>query len=433
MAGEKVQSQVIICCNTGKDVDVSVQLPVFLTDMREFYSRVIFDCSQSGPRSVLVVKGFYSEEDLQDAYSGEQKIRESISFINQDLTVLRTDLIDSTYPCSMSKPVINRLSIVVEPVTSFEVLMRALEESFFLMFKRDVVDCITNSSIDLPSGRRELMIISATFDSRSSADYFMCASEGTTIYGKLARSFLELNEVDVENFGTSEPLTDEAISSVFKLSTSATPFTPQALRSLEAPSSQVRVSKVSGGSVAEGKGFIKKINLSVGAKYTEEVVPKKYVGALGIEKQPKRTMQTDSDIHISDTEIDEIIKGMIKRLDELQRRALELDPIHGNLKERFVKGIKQSTNLVKAERARLVLIASDIEDSETLDGKLQEMILLAKQREIPTLYCLSRRQLGKAVGSTFRQSAVAVRNPDGAYPEFKKVLAYLEGFKMSSV
>jgi ribosomal protein L7Ae-like RNA K-turn-binding protein len=429
VAGKKVQSQVIICCNTGNDVDILVPLPVFLTDMRGFQNRVIFDSSQPGPRSVLVVKGFYSEEDLQDANSGEQKIGESISFINQDLTALRTDLIDSSYAISMSKPVINRLSIFVEPITSFEALMRNLEESYFVMFKPDVVDSITNSSMELPSCSSEIMIISATFDSRSIAEYFMCASEGTTICGKLARSFLELYEVDVKNLSTSEPLKDESIVNAFKLSTSAKPFMPQALRSLEAPSSQIRVSKVSGGSA---KVSLKKTNLSAGAKYTEEVVPKKYVGALGVEKQPKRTTQTDPDIYMADTEIDEILKGMIKRLDELQRRALELDPVHGNLKERFVKGIKQSTNLVKAGRARLVLIASDIEDSETLDGKLQEMILLAKQREIPTLYCLSRRQLGKAVGSTFRQSAVALRDPDGAYPEFKKILAYLEGAKMSS-
>jgi hypothetical protein len=48
--------------------------------------------------------------------------------------------------------------------------------------------------------------------------------------------------------------------------------------------------------------------------------------------------------------------------------AIEKDPVHGKLKQRFVSGLKQVTNGVKAARARLVLLAIDTEDSEALDG-----------------------------------------------------------------
>jgi len=261
----------------------------------------------------------------------------------------------------------------------------------------------------------------------------MCATEGSGFNGSLMRSFIE--QVDCTSSGTESELkptisclSEVRVDDVFKLSSTAPPFVPGAFRA-EEKCDDNKASPGSSGGVMGGGGRLgkpkeRKTQFSSGTKYTDEVVPKKYVGALGIEKQPKRSTMDDPDIILSTTEVDGVIKDMLQTLDRLQRRALERDPVHGKLKERFVKGIKQATNVVKTGRARIVFIASDMEESETLDGKLQEMIEIGKAREIPILYCLSRRQLGKAVGSTFRQSAVAVHDPDGAYPEFKKIIAY---------
>jgi hypothetical protein len=38
---------------------------------------------------------------------------------------------------------------------------------------------------------------------------------------------------------------------------------------------------------------------------------------------------------------------------------------------------------------------------------------------------MKRRQLGKAVGSSMKQSAVAITNPEGAYEQFKRLMAYV--------
>lgn len=76
-------------------------------------------------------------------------------------------------------------------------------------------------------------------------------------------------------------------------------------------------------------------------------------------------------------------------------------------KLRFVVGMKQVTNAVKASKARLVLLAPDTESSEAVDDKLQTLIALAQAKEIPMMYCLSRRKLAKACHLSMRQSAVA--------------------------
>ena len=117
---------------------------------------------------------------------------------------------------------------------------------------------------------------------------------------------------------------------------------------------------------------------------------------------------------------------MLENLDKLQRRAIEKDPVHGKLKLRFVSGLKQTTNGVKAGRARLVLLATDTEESQALDEKFIQLLEEAKNKSIPVMYCMTRRKLAKSIGSTFRQSAVAIYDPDGAYPEFKQIIAFFE-------
>jgi hypothetical protein len=78
-----------------------------------------------------------------------------------------------------------------------------------------------------------------------------------------------------------------------------------------------------------------------------------------------------------------------------------------------------------------VLLACDPEASEALNAKIGTLLLQAANKldkddePVPVLISLSRRQLGKAVQSNMRQAAVAIYKPDGAYAEFKKLVAYI--------
>jgi hypothetical protein len=83
---------------------------------------------------------------------------------------------------------------------------------------------------------------------------------------------------------------------------------------------------------------------------------------------------------------------------------------------------------VKSGRARVIFLAPNTEDSAVIDAKLQNMIAEAQRQEIPILYSLKRRQLGKAALSSMKQVAVAVTNPDGAFPEFKQIIQFLNDY-----
>lgn len=115
---------------------------------------------------------------------------------------------------------------------------------------------------------------------------------------------------------------------------------------------------------------------------------------------------------------------MLKSLSSFQERLKERDPVNFKLKMRFVMGMKQTLGAVKLGKARLLLIAPDTESSKAIDEKLLELLSLCFIKDIPSIWCLNRRQLGKAIGATIKQSIVAVLNPDGVYDKFKKIVGF---------
>ena len=82
------------------------------------------------------------------------------------------------------------------------------------------------------------------------------------------------------------------------------------------------------------------------------------------------------------------------------------------------------TNGVKADRAKLVLLAPDTEVSEAIDGKLDVLLDEIRQKGIPVIYCLNRKKLGKAIHASMKQAAVAVYDADGAFDIFRKIVTF---------
>eukprot|EP00607_Mallomonas_marina_P009845 CAMPEP_0182420992 /NCGR_PEP_ID=MMETSP1167-20130531/6142_1 /TAXON_ID=2988 /ORGANISM="Mallomonas Sp, Strain CCMP3275" /LENGTH=421 /DNA_ID=CAMNT_0024597647 /DNA_START=182 /DNA_END=1447 /DNA_ORIENTATION=- len=134
------------------------------------------------------------------------------------------------------------------------------------------------------------------------------------------------------------------------------------------------------------------------------------------------TSRSLADIPITDAETDIQIFNMLRSLSEFQKRANEKNPTNAKLKQRFVLGMKQCIGGVKANRVKVLFLAPDTECSVVIDTKLSMLIEEAKSRKIPIMYCLNRRKLGKSVGSTMRQSAIAVFDADGVYEIYRNIV-----------
>lgn len=95
-------------------------------------------------------------------------------------------------------------------------------------------------------------------------------------------------------------------------------------------------------------------------------------------------------------------------------------------KLRFVAGLKQATQSTKLGKTRLLLLAPNTEASEELDHRIDSLLSLASEKEIPAIYCLSKRLLGKHAQMSMKQSVIAVLDPDGAYEHFKPIIRFIE-------
>jgi hypothetical protein len=79
-----------------------------------------------------------------------------------------------------------------------------------------------------------------------------------------------------------------------------------------------------------------------------------------------------------------------------------------------------------------LLIAPNTEKSEEIDDKINAIIAAGLAQEVPVLYCLSKRLLGKALQMTIKQSIVAILDPNGAYDLFKTIVQYSQTHKGGS-
>jgi selenocysteine insertion sequence-binding protein 2 len=69
----------------------------------------------------------------------------------------------------------------------------------------------------------------------------------------------------------------------------------------------------------------------------------------------------------------------------------------------------------------MVVMANNVDQYGAIDDKLQEIIDLARQEDVPVIFELNKRKLGKAVGKSIKVSVVGIQNADGAHQQFKKL------------
>jgi ribosomal protein L7Ae-like RNA K-turn-binding protein len=91
---------------------------------------------------------------------------------------------------------------------------------------------------------------------------------------------------------------------------------------------------------------------------------------------------------------------------------------------RFASGLREVLRGVELNNVKCVIFAPDIEPISApggLDTVTQEIMNLCKEKQIPIIYAMSRRYLGRSLHIKRGVSAVAVFHVDGVYESFKKV------------
>jgi selenocysteine insertion sequence-binding protein 2 len=122
---------------------------------------------------------------------------------------------------------------------------------------------------------------------------------------------------------------------------------------------------------------------------------------------------------LDDSVARESLVDMLKELMRLQKRAIAEN--NTKAKKRLVMGLRETNRSLRAHKAKMVVMANNLDDYGVIDEKLQEILDMAEEQEIPILFELSKRALGKAIGKPIKVAVIAVQNADGANQQFKKL------------
>ena len=108
---------------------------------------------------------------------------------------------------------------------------------------------------------------------------------------------------------------------------------------------------------------------------------------------------------------------MLGELMRLQERSK--DDKNARARRRLVMGLREVARGIRSHKVKMVIMANNLDEYGAIDSKLQEILDLAKAEDLPVIFELNKRKLGKALGKSIKISVVGVQNADGAHAQFK--------------
>eukprot|EP00559_Dactyliosolen_fragilissimus_P009799 CAMPEP_0184873700 /NCGR_PEP_ID=MMETSP0580-20130426/41986_1 /TAXON_ID=1118495 /ORGANISM="Dactyliosolen fragilissimus" /LENGTH=635 /DNA_ID=CAMNT_0027376633 /DNA_START=1429 /DNA_END=3336 /DNA_ORIENTATION=- len=150
-----------------------------------------------------------------------------------------------------------------------------------------------------------------------------------------------------------------------------------------------------------------------------KIIPEQYAACKRVPKIPNPGIPREYSLRIDN---DNAIPLVVKMLGELMRLQIRSkDDKNARARRRLVFGLREVARGIRAHKVKMLVMANNLDSYGAIDTKLLEILRLAKQEELPVIFELNKRKLGKALGKTIKVSVVGVQNADGAHEEFKKL------------
>jgi selenocysteine insertion sequence-binding protein 2 len=137
---------------------------------------------------------------------------------------------------------------------------------------------------------------------------------------------------------------------------------------------------------------------------------------------PKLVPSTDPRnyaIILGDETMKSLLIEMLGELMRLQHRAIE--DKNAKARRRIVMGLREVARGIRSHKVKMIVMANNLDPYGAIDEKLQEILDLAREEDVPVIFELNKRRLGKAVGKNIKVSVVGIQNADGAHHQFKKL------------
>ncbi|XP_054628337.1 selenocysteine insertion sequence-binding protein 2-like isoform X11 [Dunckerocampus dactyliophorus] len=124
-------------------------------------------------------------------------------------------------------------------------------------------------------------------------------------------------------------------------------------------------------------------------------------------------------------DVDQCVTSLLRELVRFQDRLYQKDPMKARMKRRLVMGLREVLKHLKLRKVKCVIISPNCERVQAkggLDEALHTIIDTCRDQEVPFIFALSRKALGRCVKKTVPVSLVGIFNYDGAQDYYHKMI-----------
>ncbi|NWQ67617.1 SEBP2 protein, partial [Neopipo cinnamomea] len=124
-------------------------------------------------------------------------------------------------------------------------------------------------------------------------------------------------------------------------------------------------------------------------------------------------------------DVDSCVTDLLKELVRFQDRLYQKDPVKAKIKRRLVMGLREVLKHLKLKKLKCVIISPNCEKIQSkggLDETLHNIIDCACEQNIPFVFALNRKALGRCVNKAVPVSVVGIFSYDGAQDHFHRMV-----------
>ncbi|XP_022100524.1 selenocysteine insertion sequence-binding protein 2-like [Acanthaster planci] len=128
---------------------------------------------------------------------------------------------------------------------------------------------------------------------------------------------------------------------------------------------------------------------------------------------------------VLDKDIDACCTTLLQTLVRFQDRQYHKDPTKAKAKRRIVMGLREVTKHLKLKKIKCIMVSPNLERIQSkggLDDALNRIMTLSAEQNVPVVFALGRKALGRAVNKLVPVSVVGIFNYDGAEEFYKNLL-----------
>ncbi|XP_041602067.1 selenocysteine insertion sequence-binding protein 2 isoform X4 [Vulpes lagopus] len=124
-------------------------------------------------------------------------------------------------------------------------------------------------------------------------------------------------------------------------------------------------------------------------------------------------------------EVDACVTDLLKELVRFQDRMYQKDPVKAKTKRRLVLGLREVLKHLKLRKLKCIIISPNCEKIQSkggLDDTLHTIIDYACEQNIPFVFALNRKALGRSLNKAVPVSVVGIFSYDGAQDQFHRMV-----------